>query len=353
MKLGVLSVVPSPYQRDLFRALADMEEIELEVAYLEAAAPDSPWPVEMLAPFESILPGRTVGEGRVRCHANSKLPDPDRFDAYIVNTALTALTTQRMFRRLHRHPDWFFWGEILRRNRGLKSLVQNRLAKPLGSANAIVAIGSKARADYQSRFPAARVEQLPYFCDLSKFGVKRTVNPSPVFLFCGQMIERKGIDLLLAAFRRIREEGIAAKLLLAGRETDLVDHPLHPDIELVGFQAPEDLPKLFARADAFVLPSRHDGWGVVINQAIGASLPIISTSAVGAACDLVKDGINGVIVPPGELEPLIDAMRRLAIDSALRQTMSEAASSLAQDLSPESGARRWLEILQTDPCASS
>lgn len=348
MKLGALSVVPSPYQRDLFRALADHDDVVLEVAYLEDAAPDSPWPREPLAPFESILPGRTFGNGRVRCHANSQLPDPHRFDAYIVNTALTALTTQRMLRRLKNHPNWFFWGELLRQNSGLKQLVQKQLAKPLSSANGIVAIGSRARDDYQTRFPNTRIEQLPYFCDLSEFvTASRTINPTPTFLFCGQMIARKGIDLLLDAFDQLRKSGTGAKLILAGRETSLTTN-LSPDIELAGFQAPEDLPALFARADVFILPSRHDGWGVVINQAIGAGLPIISTSAVGAAVDLVEHGVNGLIVAPGEVAALTEAIRELADDPQKRQRMAQASAAKANDLTPETGAQRWVDLLRTN-----
>lgn len=349
MKVGVLSVVPSPYQRDFFRALAGHPGIDLEVAYLEDAAPDSPWPKKPLEEYETLLPGRTLGRGRVRCHSNSRLPDPHRFDAYIVNTALTALTTQRMFRRLKGHPNWFFWGEVLRTNGGLKGAIQRRLSAPLGRARAIVAIGSRARTDYQARFPASPVEQIPYLCDLSEFRPRPRPDAPPTFLFCGQMIERKGVDLLVQVFRRLEQDGVAARLLLAGRETSLIGE-LPGNVEMVGFQAPDRLPELFERADVFVLPSRHDGWGVVINQAIGAGLPIIASTAVGAAIDLVEPGVNGLQVEPGELDSLERAIRQLAGDHRARQRMSVASTQLASQLAPGVGAERWYQLLQ---CASS
>ena len=351
MNIGVLSVVPSPYQRDLFRALAAHPEVELSVAYLEDIPPDSPWPERSLAAYETVLPGHTFGKGRVRCHTNRQLPDPLQFDAYIVNTALTGLTTQRMFRRLRRHRRWFFWGEILRRNGGIKALLQNYLSKNLRSAKAIVAIGSKARQDYQKRFPDIRVEELPYFCELSEFSEQRPENAIPTFLFCGQMIERKGLDLLLSSFRQLRDTGTDAKLILAGRETDLTPET-DEGIEVVGFQAPGDLPQLFARADVFVLPSRHDGWGVVINQAIGAGLPIISTDAVGAAHDLVEPGRNGLLVQSGQVAPLTAAMRQLAEDGPSRRKMAAASAAIAESLDPKIGAQRWVDLLQSE-CESS
>jgi hypothetical protein len=56
-RVGIISVVPSPYQRDLFAALASRSEIDLSVYYMEAASPDSPWPERPLATYEQILPG--------------------------------------------------------------------------------------------------------------------------------------------------------------------------------------------------------------------------------------------------------------------------------------------------------
>ena len=62
----------------------------------------------------------------------------------------------------------------------------------------------------------------------------------------------------------------------------------------------------------FVLPSRHDGWGVVVNQAIAAGLPVICSDAVGAAADLVSNGVNGYVFPSGNVEQLAEAMASFA-----------------------------------------
>ena len=70
LRVSFFSVVPSPYQRDLFRALAQRSEVELRVHYLEASSPDSPWPEKALADYESVLPGRWFALGNARCHIN-------------------------------------------------------------------------------------------------------------------------------------------------------------------------------------------------------------------------------------------------------------------------------------------
>ncbi|MGK0185218.1 MAG: poly(glycerol-phosphate) alpha-glucosyltransferase [Verrucomicrobiales bacterium] len=356
MNIDLISVVPSPYQQDLFHALASEPDCHLRVHYLEDAAPDSPWPQRTLASYESVLPGWTAGKGRVRCHTNWALPDFADTDVAIVNASLTGLTTQQVMHRLcKRGVPWVFWGETLRSRSGLTGLVQQAITRKLHAASSIVAIGSVAQADYQHRFPRQRVDQLPYFCDLTAFSKARAArnntNSEPVFLFCGQMIQRKGIDVLLDAFTSAVLSGFKARLVLVGREAGLspllaaLPEVVRNSIEFAGFQSPDNLPEFFAKADVFVLPSHHDGWGVVINQALGAGLPVITTEAVGAARDLVKPGSNGIIVPAGKVAPLADALLQLGNNTNLRLTMSQESLRRSESLTPAAGARSFLDIL--------
>ncbi len=357
MRVLILSVTPSPYQRDVFRALALREGVEVQVAYYEQAADDSPWRLETLEPWESVLRGRVLGKGRVRCHWNHPLPDVSDFDRVIVNAPLTALTTQILFRKLSKpdSPPWFFWGEKLIRRVGWRGYVQKKLAAPIRSVQSIVAIGSLARSDYQARFPKSIVHDIPYACELSEFqeAAKQRVAMSGCrFLFVGQMIPRKGVDVLLAAFSRLLEEGLPVELHLAGREGALpqwlagLTPAVCDRITYHGFLQPLELPLVFSNADIFVIPSRHDGWGVVVNQALGAGLPVITSTAVGAGRDLVEDGIEGIHVAPGEVEPLHLAMRQLAMDLSLRLRQGAAAAKKADSLSPEAAVGKWLEVLR-------
>ncbi len=356
MRILILSVTPSPYQRDLFRALALKENLTVQVAYYEKAADDSPWRLETLDAWESVMPGGVWGKGRVRCHWNHPLPDVMAFDRVIVNAPLTALTTQIIFRKLSaaHSPPWFFWGERLLARKGCRGYFQKLLAAPIKSARSIVAIGSLAREDYQARFPGSIIHDIPYACDLSHFqeaANHRVTHPACRFLFVGQMIARKGVDVLLAAFSRLVEEGHPVELHLVGREGELPQwlSALRPGvlahIKNIGFLQPEELPKVFMNADVFVFPSRHDGWGVVVNQALGAGLPVITSTAAGAGRDLVKDGIEGIHVPPGEVEPLLEAMRELAVNSNLRMHQGAAAAAKSAGLSPDAAAGKWVEVL--------
>ncbi len=356
MKVAFVSVLPSPYQRDIFAALAARSDVAPRIFYMERAAPDSPWPERPLAEYESYLPGFWFSLGHARVHVNWRLPSPRDYDVIVCNT-LMSFTGQWLMRAKLRGARWMFWGEKL----GARSRKHDMLTVPLHRASGIAAIGTWAERDYATRFPNTRVFNIPYHCELAPFAneprLPRTEldRGTVTFLFCGQMIARKGVDQLLAAFAMLPEN---ARLLLVGREAELpqllanLAAPVRERVRYAGFQSPDALPKFFAQADVFVLPSRYDGWGVVVNQALGAGLPILASDCVGAAHDLLREGENGFLFPAGDANALAAAMQRYATNPALAVAHGEASRRGSAYWTPARGAERWAHALQTI-CASS
>lgn len=348
MKVAIVSVLPSPYQRDLFAALAARPEIDLSVFYMERAAPDSPWPQKPLASYERYMPGFWFGLGKARIHMNLGLPKPADYDVTIINTLTVSLTGQWLMRTRLRGRKWMFFGEKL----GPRSRKQDLLTAPLKHASGIAAIGTWAQRDYSARFPGVPVFNIPYHCDLQPFLAAEKTERQPgtvTFLFCGQMIARKGLDHLLAAFAQLPE---SARLLLVGREAELpqmltaLPASVRSRVNYAGFQSPDALPQFFAKADVFVLPSRYDGWGVVINQALGAGLPIVCSDQVGAGHDLVRDGENGHLFRAGDITSLAEKMRHFTQDETLPARQGAASRKLAADWTPACGAERWVAALK-------
>jgi glycosyltransferase involved in cell wall biosynthesis len=349
-----ITIVPSPYQHDLFRALAARNDVELSVHYMEPASPDSPWPEVPLKPYERIMPGFWVPLARARAHVNWRLPDISEADV-VVLSSFTSLTGQWLMRCGLRKKPWLFWGERLRRQIGWKKIVQGNLIGPLAHASGIVGIGQEATRDYRNRFPAQRHFCIPYYCDLSRFIAaprQIEVRAPLTFLFCGQMIRRKGVDLLLTAFNGLVAKGIESRLLLVGREAELrellamVSSAARSRICYKGFQSPDRLPKYFSQSDVFILPSRHDGWGVVINQALGAGLPIITSDAVGAGLDLVEHGVNGLRFSSGDVKDLQSAMERFVACPDLVAKWGEASRQKSYAMTPEEGAKKWVHVFE-------
>jgi len=353
--------MPSPYSLDLFAAMEADGRITPRVLYLEMAAPDTYWGQVPLPESAEVLPGgwRNLGGGRVHWNPGVigalRRTRPD----LVVISGYNSLTNQRAMRWLHRRKmPWIFWGEIpgmrtLGRWRGaLRAFAQRPAVR---WPDAIAAIGVRAVEEYR-RLAGSGIDvvNIPYHTDLQPFlDAPRENSPERVrVLYCGQLIERKGLSTLLEAFLGLAEEFPKAELMLVGEGPlrhsleSQVPARLKDRVIFAGFQAVDDLPRFFGSADLFVLPSLHDGWGVVVNQALAAGLPVVCSSAVGAAADLVSPDQNGYIVPPADTPALAESLRRLIADGNLRNAFGERSRAAAHDHTPSRGVDRWVELAE-------
>ncbi len=100
------------------------------------------------------------------------------------------------------------------------------------------------------------------------------------------------------------------------------------NVRFLGPRRPSELPAVWAAADLFCLPSLHEPWGVVVNEAMAARLPVVLSDRVGAAADLLVDGRNGRLVPPSDPAALAAAIREIATDANVRAAMARASSDI-------------------------
>ena len=361
-KVTFLTVIPSPYQRQLFRRIADSASFQIQVFYYAAQAGDRQWNVAELEDFEAILPGTTIRPLGSAAYFNPSVVRAlaqSRSDVVVVSDYSIPTAQMAMRHLIGRRTPWVFWGEVpgLNRRGPVGNWIRQRLQSPLRSASAIAAIGSGAVETYGRLFPGVPVHNIPYFCDLDPFtaAVGRRAMPSSDVnvLFSGQLIHRKGVDVLVDAFVRSADAAPSMRLQLMGSGPDRaalegrIPPTLRDRVSFLGHRDPADLPGVFAQADIFVLPSRHDGWGVVVNEALAAGLPIVASNAVGAARDLVVDGENGFVVESGSVEELAGALTRLASSAEMRAAFGRASSERAARWGLDEGVRRWEQLVQS------
>lgn len=156
-------------------------------------------------------------------------------------------------------------------------------------------------------------------------------------LFCGNLLPLKGLDTLLPAFADLAAERDDATLLLVGSGAHETRYRAMAEslgigglVRWAGYIAPEGIPDYYAAADLLVLPSLCEVWGLVVNEALACGVPVLLSGAAGASADIVRDGVNGFVVPPGDRAALTGALRRFFADPALREAMRrEAAPSIA------------------------
>ncbi|TRZ88388.1 MAG: glycosyltransferase [Methanosarcinales archaeon] len=185
-----------------------------------------------------------------------------------------------------------------------------------------------------------------YACDWEKFASvkkKGSENHPPFFLYVGRYVDVKGIDLLVMAYKYYREKVENPWPLVCagtGPQKSLLQNQV--GIEDRGFIQPNNLPDLMGEAAAFVLPSRKEPWGVVVQEAAASGLPIICSKASGAGVHLVQDGYNGFVVENGNTDHLAEKMIQLHSLSAEQLTLwGERSHELSRQFTPQ----RWAETL--------
>ncbi|MFO0889640.1 MAG: glycosyltransferase family 4 protein [Isosphaeraceae bacterium] len=176
--------------------------------------------------------------------------------------------------------------------------------------------------------PPDKVRVIPYAADSRRFRPAEAGRDRDrcTFLFAGGINQRKGISYLLRAWSMIRRPGWKLQLLgpLPARPGPL--EPLLRDVELLGRVGHAEMPDLMAAADVFVFPSLFEGSAVVTYEALACGLPSVVTPSAGS---VVRDGIEGFEVPPGDVAAIADRMQRLGTDPALRARMAAAARARA------------------------
>jgi phosphatidylinositol alpha-mannosyltransferase len=156
-------------------------------------------------------------------------------------------------------------------------------------------------------------------------------RPQLRILFVGQAVERKGLPVLLRAFEALREE-IPATLTLVGASRQEVAHMMLDDrgVQALGKVSEERKLAELARADVLCAPSLHgESFGMVLTEAFAAATPVLASDIPGYR-DVLRDGHDGLLVPPGDALALAEALRALALDLRLRTRMASAARERAE-----------------------
>jgi D-inositol-3-phosphate glycosyltransferase len=202
--------------------------------------------------------------------------------------------------------------------------------------------------------PPDRVRVIPCGVDVTLFHpvdreiARRTLglDGRPWLLFVGRLEPIKGLDTLLRALALLRGAGTGGdppSLLIVGGEKRNGSLPvterelraqiaalgLAPRISLVGAKPQVTLPLFYASAEACVLPSRHESFGMVALEAMACGTPVVA-SRVGGLSYTVRDGETGFLVPEGDAEALAQRVGLIVADPSLRATLSRGAVRRAQ-----------------------
>ena len=173
--------------------------------------------------------------------------------------------------------------------------------------------------------------------DVDYFRIEREEYHSHKLLYVGSIIERKGIDLLLKALSFIMKD-YTLTIVGDGKEKNrLIDYVeqngMKEFVKFVPFRQKEELREIYNSHDIFILPTREDCFGLVINEAMAASMPIISSCYADGAYDLVRDGENGYIVNPYDPAEFANTIEKLIENDELVEKMGKASYEIINNFS--------------------
>lgn len=294
MRIFFLSNIPTPYQVDFWNSIRQYALVS--TVFLSENEPNRDWHFH-LPEWASIISPRSPNASHLLLSHLAEF----RPDVIVVGGYRLPLIWQSLFFAWRNHVRFFYWLEKPLPSTRIKAFARRliwRLTLPL--ADGVFCIGRSAQSAYS---PYARSTlNLPYSIDVSRYPSRDICTAAfPVrFLFVGQYIERKGLVPLLEVFSSLDPAQASLSLAGSGSLASLVTDYSRKCSHICdyGFVQPCALPSLLASHDVFILPSHHDGWAVVILEAMASGLPVISTLDTGAFEDLLLSSGVGRLCEP-------------------------------------------------------
>lgn len=265
---------------------------------------------------------------------------------------------------IHSRRGADLWGLLVARMAGVPVVLTRRVDNPepgwwarwkYGQCAAVIAISEGIREVLiREGVPAGRISVVPSAVNPQAYSgpcerpyLERELGPlgdGPLIGVIAQLIERKGHRELLDALSRVREDAPGTRVLLLGQgplegalRSEASRMGVTDMVRFCGYRT--DLDRILPCLDLVVHPARMEGLGVALLEAGAAGVPILATRA-GGIPEVVRDGINGVLVPPWDPAALAAALRALLRDPTRRRALGEAGRQRVQErFSPDAMVR--------------
>lgn len=359
-KVLFITNIPSPYRVDFFSFLQkNKPQYEFHVLFSGAGMENRKWSVELreLSNYK-ILKSRTLIIRKRYDDRYVFLPvGVERALAEIKPDAVIAMEyNPTILRAVHwcrrKKIPFISWTDgTLHSERNIGKVQRLSRAYVVRRAAAFVASSSASR-EAQIAYGADR-RKCFLSCltvDINKYLREKSDYGGRQLLYVGSLIQRKGLDLLLPALAKTAED-IRLVIVGEGQEKEALTAQAKKlgilgRIEFRGYVEGEALRGLYNTSDVFVLPTREDCFGLVILEAMCASLPVISSKYADGAFDLIEEGQNGTIVDPEDTEAFAAAIDGMFADGEKLAEMGKKSYEKAQEFSFDRVAEGCVEALE-------
>ncbi len=361
MKILFLTNVPSPYRVDFFNELGKYCDLTVLFEKSTSDERDDFWKKYSFDNFNGIiLKGLKVGTDTSLCLSIKKYLKDSSFDI-IVCTNFTTPTGMLAVRYMKKHKISYIIesdGGFAKDGAGFKEKIKGYF---INGADYCLST-SKTHDKYYTTYGAdsKRIVRYPFSSIKEENIIERLltkdekeklredlgITEKKVILSVGQFIHRKGFDILLRSSKDIDSDvGI---YIIGGTPTDeylkLAQELNLNNVHFVGFKKPQELSLYYKASDLFVLPTREDIWGLVVNEAIAYGLPVISTDRCLAGEEIIENSVNGFLVPVEDTGSLSKAVCTILSDEKLLNQMSQNNLDKAHFYTIETMVKSHLEL---------
>lgn len=369
-KLAILVSHPIQYQTPLYKLLAEQKEIDLTVLFCsdwglktyrdKEFGKEVKWDIPLLDGYKykflkNVSPFPNVSKffGLINPEIIDELKNGN-YDAIWIHGWNSFTNWLAMNTAFKLNISVLFRGEtnLLQEASPVKEFIKKIVFKnPFKKISAFLSIGTYNTKFYEAYgVPEEKIFLVPYTVNNEFFiskaqelsskkkELRKKYNipeESSVILFSGKLIGKKNPFDLLKAFE-IVSQAIQCSLVFVGDgelRSQLETYAKNNHIQnvfFIGFRNQTELPELYAMADIFVLPSKFEPWGLVVNEAMCFGLPVIVSDKVGAGGDLVKEGSNGYIYEAGKIDMLSKHLKDLLRDETKRVKFGQCSRELIE-----------------------
>ena len=391
-RLAIFTSHPIQYQAPLFRALTASGRLEPVVFFGSRHGADVAvdpgfgtafkWDVPLLEGYQHVFLPNVASKPDVSRFGGVRVSNPDAvlqhgdFDALLLLGWQTHAHIQMLRAAWRAGTPVILRGESTLQREPLGGArgaarrmvwlpVRQRLyQKAFNRVDAFLAIGSRNRDYYRSfGVPDAKIFWAPYGVDNDWFSLSESARVQArqrvrstlaigeeqiVFASSAKLIARKRPLDLVEAVARVRRQGIDAHALFIGdgEERAAIDARsaalgIENAVTIAGFVNQRALPDWYASVDTLVLPSdSRETWGLVVNEAMAAGLPVIVSDAAGCSVDLVRERDNGFTYPCGDVDTLADRMASIAsLGAAGRRAYGNRSRDIVMDFGIDAAVR--------------
>lgn len=327
MKVLWLANIPSPYSVDFLNELGKKCDLTVLFEREKATDRDESWTEFAFENFKGIiLKGVKYSEDKAFCPGVAKILNK-KYDVIVVSNMATLTGIWSVFYMRMRKINYVIQGDGGFKKSGtgikerLKKFMISKAQKCLSTGNAhdeyYLQYGAKEENIRRIPFTSLYERDIYPCCadDFEKTEARKEneMTGDKIVLAIGQFIERKGFDLLIEAAKDFPSN--VSTYIVGGECTDeyrsLIEKHNVKNIHFREFVPHDKLHSIFRAADVFVLPTREDIWGLVINEAMAHGLPIVTTNKCVSGLELVEDYVNGFIIDVNDVSAISEAVNKV------------------------------------------